>query len=129
MKPYTTMILVALACITNACTNIPAGVFQPGTDGYVTQVGGKLELATTSATAKVDNQESFRRATKVLDNGMLAWAVSNIVKSLDANATEVDKANISASSKAASEKTALEATKANNAHALDMAKLEAEVVP
>ena len=110
-----------------SCTNIPAGVFQPGTAGYVTQVGGKLELATASATAKVDNQESFKRATKVLDNGMLAWAVTNIAKSFDANATSVDKANIEASSKAASEKTALEATKEANRSAEAMAAMEMEV--
>lgn len=115
--------LLAL-CALPSCTNIPAGVFQPGTAGYVTQVGGKLELSTTSATAKVDNQESFKRATKVLDNGMLAWAVSNVVKSLDANATDVDKANIEASSKAASEKTALEATKEANRSAEAMAAME-----
>ena len=120
----TRIILRAALLTLPSCTNIPAGVFQPGTAGYVTQVGGKLELATTSATAKVDNIESFKRATKVLDNGMLAWAVSNVVKSLDANATDVDKANIEASSKATSEKTALEATKANNAFELEKAKLE-----
>lgn len=126
MKPY----ILFLAAVTMAalcqCTNVPAYIMQPGATGNITQVGGVLNLQTAHATMAIDNRESFKAATKVVDNGMIAWAVANIAKSMDANATDVDKANINAQSKAASEASANKAAAEANRHAEAMAETVVE---
>lgn len=136
MKPEPAILGLATAAIVGilaalllpSCSNIPAGIIQPGTQGYVTQLGGKMKLTTAHANLELDNEASFKAATKTLDNGIIAWAATKIIDGIDGNAADVDKANINASSKASSEKAANAAAKEANRHTETMATLAEEPI-
>lgn len=120
---------ILAALVLPSCSNIPAGVIQPGTQGYVTQLGGKVKLSTAHANLDIDNVESFKDGTKTINNGIFTWGLTKITDIVDGNATDVDKANIDAQSKASSEKAANAATKEANRHTEALTKMEIESVP
>ncbi len=131
-KQTDTMKLIILSAIIAialpSCSNIPAGIIQPGTQGYVTQLGGKMKLTTAHANLELDNEASFKAATKTLDNGIIAWAATKIIDGLDTNATDVDKANIDAQAQATSQQNANAAAKEANRHTETMATLAEEPI-
>jgi hypothetical protein len=73
-------LLPIIALALSSCTVVPSGVMAPGQTGNVVQLGGKMKLTTASATLEVDNVESFKDATKLVDRGITVWG---LVKSID----------------------------------------------
>lgn len=130
MKPLVILTIGLIAAMLSACTNMPAGVMQPGTAGYITQMGGKLDLTMPSgASAKIDNQESFAKATSAVSTSInlitIAKALDRMFDSDDL-ATTTDAAT---QQQANANATALQTTQANNAHAETMAAMEMEAAP
>jgi hypothetical protein len=125
------LILSAASLLTyTSCTNMPAGVMQPGTQGYITQMGGKLELTMPSgAVAKIDNQKSFEKATSTIGTSInlitIAKAVDRMFDSDDLTTTT----DAATAQNANNNSTALSTTQANNAHAENMAAMELEAAP
>jgi hypothetical protein len=58
-----------------ACTVVPAGVVEPGQAGNITQLGGRMNLTTRTASLQIDNVESFKDGSKLIDNGIKAWGI------------------------------------------------------
>jgi hypothetical protein len=122
MKPYL-IIPISLAMV--SCTVIPASVMRQGSQGTITQFGGKLELVTADASAKVDNSVSFRDATKAITGTIRDYLIGKVIaEGFDSyNATkasdnalkakeisaQTEAAKIASDEKIALEKLALEA--------------------
>lgn len=69
----TTAILIAIA--TASCTVVPSGVVAPGQTGSIVQLGGRMKLTTPSASLEIDNVESFKDGSRLIDNGIKAWGL------------------------------------------------------
>ena len=80
MKSALLSIVIILGLATSACTVVPAGIASPGTQGSIVQLGGRMKLTTPAATLEIDNVESFKDGSRLIDNGIKAWG---IVRSLD----------------------------------------------
>jgi len=80
MKTQLLLCLAVLCLVSSSCTVVPSGVMAPGQTGNVVQLGGRMKLTTASATLEVDNVESFKDATKLVDRGITVWG---LVKSID----------------------------------------------
>ena len=120
---------ILAALLLPSCSNIPAGIIQPGATGYITQTGGSMTLKSPAgAELAINNEASFKALTKTLDNGIIAWAATKIIDGLDTNATDVDKANIDAQAQATSQQNANAAAKEANRHTETMATLAEEPI-
>ena len=115
--------IIALMCA--SCTNMPAGMMQPGCAGYVTQLGGKLELTMPNgATAKIDNQKSFEKAAGTIGTSI---NLITIAKALDRmfDSTDTTTAADAATAQNASNNSAATAQNAsNNATQVELAGME-----
>ena len=121
MKP--TYIITATILLLTSCTVVtPTSFSTLGSDSDdINITWGK-----TFQMTKARHAASYKATTKVVDNGIIAWAITNITNGIDDNATSIDKANIDASSKAASEKSANAAAKEANGHTEAMTELVPE---
>lgn len=64
-----------LAIATASCTVVPSGVVAPGQTGNIVQMGGRMKLATPTASLEIDNVESFKDGSRLVDNGIKAWGL------------------------------------------------------
>lgn len=69
------VLVTALSLASVSCTVVPSGIVAPGQKGAIVQMGGRMELATQTATLKIDNVESFKDGSKLIDNGIKAWGI------------------------------------------------------
>ena len=67
--------IAALALATASCTVVPSGVVAPGQTGSIVQLGGRMKLTTPTASLEIDNVESFKDGSRLVDNGIKAWGI------------------------------------------------------